>query len=297
MKKILSLFFNFLLVILTIYLFTKALEVENTFKDTLNYLIKIIIPSLFPYMIFINFILLSNSLDYLALLLNKVFKINGYYILILIGSLIGGYPYNAILINSFLKDNKINNNEAYKLLVSSFFPSISFSLCLYRLDVNFIYILLSLYLSSLIMFLFAFKKDKESTKIKIKQNIDYLSLYYKVMNNSLKGIFTMCFAIIFFNLLMIPFNNLIVNENIKNLISGLLEFSSSSIMILKKPFKTFTDYFILNIIISFSSFSIIMQSMYYLKEIKITNLMKAKLVICLLSSIIFSLFYLFCIKN
>ena len=143
MKKIIfNITINIILFSLTILIFLFANQSSNVLIETLKYIFKVILPSLLPFMIFVNFILLTNCIDYLALIfkpLSKIFKISGYGVCIIIASILGGYPYNAILINNFLKENKINENEANRLLQVTFFPSISFILCLIRLDYNFIF--------------------------------------------------------------------------------------------------------------------------------------------------------------
>ena len=128
-------------------------------------------------------------------------------------------------------------------------------------------------------------------------NNDISSIYYQVMNSSIKSIISISFTIIFFNLITSSLSIITNNERLIYYISGLFEFSNSSINILLFENKTYIDYLMLMIIISFSSFSIMFQSMYYLKEIniKIKQLLLSRITIVLISIIIFTT--IFCIKN
>ena len=207
------------------------------------------------------------------------------------------------MINNFLKENKINENEANRLLQVTFFPSISFILCLIRLDYNFIFIAISLYLSSIIILFITskfkkYKLDNYQKKYKFIINNDFINIYFKVMKSSINSIFSIMFCIIFFRLISFPIIYYINNEFFVNFINGMFEFSSTAITILNKTYKTFKDYLLLNNIMAVSSFSIIFQSLYYLKDLKIFNFKKLiinKLIFCLISSIIFIM--IFCIKN
>ena len=148
MKRNYKQFLTTLIIIsFTIICFIYSNETTISFSNTLKYLYNVILPSLFPFMIFINLILFSNCIDYLSILfkpIGKLFKISGYGITCIIASLLGGYPYNAILISTFLKEDKISQDEAERLLSTMFFPSFSFLFAtLYKIDNNFLLIIIS----------------------------------------------------------------------------------------------------------------------------------------------------------
>ena len=151
-QKLFNLTLNIIIIFLTIIVFVNPDLVSSYFLDTLLFVIKIIIPSLFPFMIFVNSVLFSNSIDYLAKLLSplgKAFNLSGYGTSCLIASLLGGFPYSSIIVSNFVKNNKLNNNEANRLINYCQFPSISFLFVgLLRIDFKFIYIIISIYISS-----------------------------------------------------------------------------------------------------------------------------------------------------
>lgn len=300
-EKIINILYSIIILTFTFFIFYFSINTKDSFLQTLMFLFQIIIPSLFPFMIFINFILLSNCIDYLSLFLapiGKLFKISGYGMTCVVASLLGGYPYSAIIVSSFLKDNKITKNEATRLLMSMFFPSISFLfVTLYNIDNFFIFQILSLYISSFLLlfitsFIYKEKIIKEKNTIKINNNFSLT--YYNVMKSCMNSLFSISFSIIFFSLIAQLFNKVVDNNYLLYLIKGVLEFSSTSIELLLIKNKSFLDYLLIMNIISFSSFSIIFQSYFYLldSEISIKKLLLSRVTICIISSIIFTIFYL-----
>ena len=293
-----NIIFNIIIIFLTIIVFLNPEVVSSYFFDTLMFIIKIIIPSLVPFMIFINFILYSNSIDYLAKLftpLGKLLKLSGYGVSCLIASLLGGFPYSSIIVSNFVKLNKLDITEANRLINYCKFPSISFLFVgLLRIDNKFIYIIVSIYLSSLILLLISsFKTNFNKSNHILKISNDISSIYTNVVNSTIKSIVSISFSILLFSILSSLLTLIISNQRIIYYISGILEFSNSSINILMIEEKTFFDYLIVNIIISFTSLSIIFQSMSFLKEIdiKIKQLLIHRLIIVLLSTLIFTLLY------
>lgn len=302
-NKIINYLFSAIIFIFTIYIFINQDTTTNYFLETFHFIIRIIIPSIFPFMIFINFILYSNCIDYIAFLLapiGKIFKLSGYGISCLIASILGGFPYSSIIVTSFIKQNKISLQEGIRIINACQFPSLAFLFMgLYTIDKNVMYIIISLYLSSFLM-LYLSSFNQKSIKINNKImtiNNDISSIYYQVMNSSIKSIISISFTIIFFNLITSSLSIITNNERLIYYISGLFEFSNSSINILLFENKTYIDYLMLMIIISFSSFSIMFQSMFYLKEIniKIKQLLLSRITIVLISIIIFTT--IFYIKN
>lgn len=300
-EKIINILYSFLILSFTFFIFYFSINTKDTFIQTLSFLFKIIIPSLFPFMIFINFILLTNCIDYLSLILSpigKIFKISGYGMTCIIASMLGGYPYSAIIVSSFLKSNKITLNEANRLLLSMFFPSVSFLfVTLYNIDNFFIYEIISLYISSFLLLYitsFIYNNKNIENNIKVTINNNFSSTYFNVMKSCMNSLISISFSIIFFSLIAQIFTNFINNKYLLYLIKGILEFSSTSIELVLLKNKSFLDYLLIINIISFSSFSIIFQSYYYLIDLKISikKLLLSRVTICIISSIIFTIFYL-----
>lgn len=301
-KKIFNIICCIIIFILTCLSFVFSNEVSTSLYETIVFLFKVILPSLFPFMIFVNFILLSNCIDYLSIIfkpLGKIFNITGYGISVIIASILGGFPYSAILVENFVRNKKISFNEGKRLALYMFFPSFSFLYNnLYQKDIFIITSIISLYLSSFIFLYFSKFKYKEQLKsnINIQINNKFDDMYFDVMNKTFQSIFSIAFSIIFFNILSSLLSSFITNKFILNLISGVFEFSKTSIVLINKVDKSFIDYILLNFILSFSSFSIIIQSFYHLKNIKISikKLLISRLAISLVSSILFTIIYIIC---
>lgn len=301
-KKILNIICCLTIFLLTIFMFIYSKEVSTSYYETLLFILKVILPSLFPFMIFINFVLLSNCIDYLSILLKpigKVFNISGYGVTVIIAALLGGFPYSAILVENFVKNNKISLTEGKRLAFFMFFPSFSFLYSsLYVKDIYVIISIFSLYITSIIfLYFYKFKKiELKQNTINLEINNKYDDIYFDVMNKSINSILSIAFSIIFFNILSSLLSTFISNEHILNLISGVFEFSKTSIVLINKIDKTFIDYLMLNFILSFSSLSIIIQSFYHLKNINISikKLLICRLAIALVSCIIFTIIYTIC---
>ena len=301
-KKIFNIICCIIIFLLTCLSFIFSNEVSTSLYETIIFLFKVILPSLFPFMIFVNFILLSNCIDYLSIIfkpLGKIFNITGYGISVIIASILGGFPYSAILVENFVRNKKISFNEGKRLALYMFFPSFSFLYNnLYQKDIFIITSIISLYLSSFIFVYFSKFKYKEQLKsnINIQINNKFDEMYFDVMNKTFQSIFSIAFSIIFFNILSSLLSSFITNKFILNLISGVFEFSKTSIVLINKIDKSFIDYILLNFILSFSSLSIIIQSFYHLKNIKISikKLLIIRLAISLVSSILFTIIYIIC---
>lgn len=297
MKEKINKLINILIIIFASLGFIYSSIVSKSLNESIIFIYKIIIPSLFPFMIFINFILYSDAINMLAKLLkpiSKIFKLSSYGLICVIASLLGGYPYSAILVTSFIKNNKISYTEGDRIIKYTFFPSFSFLfLALYKIDNQTIYIILSLYIASfLLLFISSFKKENKEILITNKDN--KIDIFFNVMDSSFKAIFTISFCIIFFSFISSFLNIFIKNEKIVLFISGLLEFSKGSITFINISNKSLLDYILLNIIISFSSFSIIFQSMFYLKEInfKIKKILLSRVLVIIISTIFLLIFFL-----
>ena len=297
MKEKINKLINILIIIFASLGFIYSSIVSKSLNESIIFIYKIIIPSLFPFMIFINFILYSDAINMLAKLLkpiSKIFKLSSYGLICVIASLLGGYPYSAILVTSFIKNNKISYTEGDRIIKYTFFPSFSFLfLALYKIDNQTIYIILSLYIASfLLLFISSFKKENKEILITNKEN--KIDIFFNVMDSSFKAIFTISFCIIFFSFISSFLYIFIKNEKIVLFISGLLEFSKGSITFINISNKSLLDYILLNIIISFSSFSIIFQSMFYLKEInfKIKKILLSRVLVIIISTIFLLIFFL-----
>lgn len=297
MKEKINKLINILIIIFAALGFIYSSIITKSLNESIVFIYKVIIPSLFPFMIFINFVLYSDAINMLAKLLkplSKIFRLSSYGLICIIASLLGGYPYSAILVTSFVKKNKITFAEGERIIKYTFFPSFSYLfLVLYKIDSQTIYIIISLYIASFLL-LFISSLKKENKEILITNTENKIDIFFEVMDSSFKAIFTIAFCIFFFSFISSFLSIFLKNEKIVLFLSGLLEFSKSSIIFANIPNKSFLDYILLNIIISFSSFSIIFQSMFYLKEISFTikKILLSRFLIIIISTFILLIIFL-----
>ena len=297
MKEKINKLINILIIIFAALGFIYSSIITKSLNESIVFIYKVIIPSLFPFMIFINFVLYSDAINMLAKLLkplSKIFRLSSYGLICIIASLLGGYPYSAILVTSFVKKNKITFAEGERIIKYTFFPSFSYLfLVLYKIDSQTIYIIISLYIASFLL-LFISSLKKENKEILITNTENKIDIFFEVMDSSFKAIFTIAFCIFFFSFISSFLSIFLKNEKIVLFLSGLLEFSKSSIIFANIPNKSFLDYILLNIIISFSSFSIIFQSMFYLKEISFTikKILLSRFLIIITSTFILLIIFL-----
>lgn len=297
MKEKINKLINILIIIFAALGFIYSSIITKSLNESIVFIYKVIIPSLFPFMIFINFVLYSDAINMLAKLLkplSKIFRLSSYGLICIIASLLGGYPYSAILVTSFVKKNKITYTEGERIIKYTFFPSFSYLfLVLYKIDSQTIYIIISLYIASFLL-LFISSLKKENKEILITNTENKIDIFFEVMDSSFKAIFTIAFCIFFFSFISSFLSIFLKNEKIVLFLSGLLEFSKSSIIFANIPNKSFLDYILLNIIISFSSFSIIFQSMFYLKEISFTikKILLSRFLIIIISTFILLIIFL-----
>lgn len=296
-----TLLLNGIILIMVFFCFYFSTITIQSFQQALKFIFKTILPSLFPFMIFINFILLGDCIDLLAKLckpIGYIFHLSGYGMVCVIGSILGGFPYSAILATSFIKEKKISTEEGISILKFAFFPSISFLFSsLYPMNnlvsKEVLWVCISLYVSSFLCLFFNNIKRQYPNKEIVKKEVSFVNLYFDVMNKSLHSIVAIAFCVIFFTIIKGYLVLFISQKQIYFFLSGILEFSSTSCEILNQLSPSYIDLNLLCFILSFSSFSIFFQSAFYLKNVNISikKLIIPRLLVCLGSLILFNAIY------
>ena len=285
MKKIIIIMF----LIFEIFIFLNSKELLIEERNTINNCIYSYLPSMFFSIFISNYLSLNNLCEYIPnFIINffRKFNINKKEIEILFLSMISGYPNNVKLLNE-------SNNE-YLLYVSNFINPIFLILTInniYLKNIKYsLIILISHYISNIIMFILFTDKYKYYEYIdKSKEN----NTYSKALIITIKSL-----AIIFSNLifitLLITLIKVIISYNsiFKGILIGLFEFSNGIIYIsnlsLKMPLKSM----LILTIISFSSISIIMQSISLNNKIKSIKFLLFKILNTLISIIVFNVIIL-----
>lgn len=300
-----------LFLVLTFIAFYYSQFTSTQFYNTMQLILKVVIPSLTPFMILIHFVILFNGIDLLGYLLQyisyPVFKISGYGAIIILTSIFGGFPYSAIMANELLKEKKIQQQEAERIVKYIFFPSLAFMLST-LLNVNlthqkeFQLVSLAVYLTGFLFLFFSKKKTPEKefltkkdllAKFKDSPSQSFTSSFTSVIQNTLSSIINISFSILIFSMLK-NYLSLIFQDKLLYLISGMFEFSGTSIAILLKPNLTFSYYLILTFILSFSGFSVFFQALPYLKDTNLTfkKMLLSRITVAIVSVLLFSFLYL-----
>lgn len=302
-----------LLIILTIFMFCFSNYTTIKFNEIMKMIVTIIVPSLTPFMILVQFLILYNSLDllgfYLQYLSYPIFKISGYGAIIILTSIFGGFPYSAIMVDSCLNNKQIDLDEAKRIVKYIFFPSLAFMLSTLfkinsKINPNIFYLItFCVYFSGLFLLFITRNGNKKInylTRIDLdnrllESNKDSVNSFINVSKTVMQSLLSISFSIIVFSMLR-SYLNLFFKGKFLNLIAGMFEFSSTAIGILRSSNVQFIDYLILTFIITFSGFSVFFQALPFLKNTNIgfKQLFISRLVCSLISVIFFIIgFYLF----
>mgnify|MGYP003295113250 CR=1 FL=1 len=152
--------------------------------------------------------------------------------LYLIITLFSGLPMNAKVVSTLLDTNKIDIKEANKLLSFSFFPSIMFVIGTVGnkfLNNNKIalYILLIIYISNFIVFLFNYKKLKDIDFNISNENKSFSNLIKESIINSVSTLLVILGTIVIFNLICSIINYYLNISDIPlSIINSILEMTS-----------------------------------------------------------------------
>ncbi len=106
-------------------------EASAGVRDGLSLLGSTLIPSLFPFFVFSEYLTKSDAAIYLSRVLKKpvrfLFKASGISSIALIFAATGGYPLGAKTISSLYLDSKIEKNEAQRLMLWCMCPGPAFA--------------------------------------------------------------------------------------------------------------------------------------------------------------------------
>lgn len=279
MKKLIIIIFLFFEIF--IFLNSKTLLIEE--RNTINNCIYAFLPSMFFSVFISNYLYLNNFNDIIPKFITNIFKkinINKKELGIIILSILSGYPNNIKLLN--------NSNNNYLLYSTNFINPIFFIMTFNNVYLKnsklILIILMSHYISNLIIFLIYKRKyiyQKES-------NFEENNSYNKALNITIKTLSIIFSNLIFITLLITLIKVILKNNNIfKGLLIGLLEFSNGLIYISKLDINNFIKGLLILIIISFSSISIIMQSISLNNKIKSTKFLLNKILSTIISILIY----------
>ena len=302
--KIVKLAIYSLIFISFIYLIFNLNSSINNLSLVLVNFFKSLFPYLFIFLIINQLLIKTNLISllgyFLQFFLYPIFKINAKTIVLLLLSLINGFPSSVLYSSIMIKENKINKKSTHTIASIFFLPSFTFIFYLIKNNLSFPYFLifiLSLYLPCFILLLINRNKSQDKY-INFKQIKTDLINSFNSFNyiNDLKNIFLNSILTLINILGMISFYSILTLIIPINLIKGLFEFSMPSLNILNGNNTEIIKSLLLLIILVFSSFSSISQALVYLQDISLSTslFIKKRIELLSLSLFIFSiLLYLY----
>ena len=302
--KIVKLAIYSLIFISFIYLIFNLNSSINNLSLVLVNFFKSLFPYLFIFLIINQLLIKTNLISligyFLQFFLYPIFKINAKTIVLLLLSLINGFPSSVLYSSIMVKENKIDKKSTHTIASIFFLPSFTFIFYLIKNNLSFPYFLifiLSLYLPCFILLLINRNKSHDKY-INFKQIKTDLINSFNSFNyiNDLKNIFLNSVLTLINILGMISFYSILTLIIPINLIKGLFEFSMPSLNILIGNNTEMIKSLLLLIILVFSSFSSISQALVYLQDISLSTslFIKKRIELLSLSLFIFSiLLYLY----
>lgn len=276
----------------------------NSVKDASILFFNKIFISTFPFMIlsdilfyFDYHIFLVNS--FLGKSISKLLKLNDSETTVFIFSIFTSQPNNAVYIKKLLDDNVIDLEIANKLLIFTYFPSISFVIGTIGIIMfNSVKIGLFLYLGAIlnnILICLFLKNNKVSNNYKFSYKKDS---FINSLKNSIIKTFNNSFIIlgnlIIFNIIINLISKYLNNDFLLILVSSLLEVTTSLNFITFSEISMFFKVLLSSFSINFSGLSILFQSFSILGDYKldIKKILILKLIFSLISSVLLSMFLL-----
>ena len=264
-----------------IFIFINSKEVITEFQNTINICLYSLMPTMFFSIFLSNIFIINNYIpNIITNIFNKIFNLSKTDTIILILSILSGYPNNIKLLSD--KDNEYLNYVT-NYVNPLFFLGTVRTLYLKNNLISII-ILISHYISNIIM-LYIFKnKYKESSKI--DNNIT--NMYSHSLKNTINTLVIIFSNLLFISLLItllkltLPFNNII-----NSFIIGILEFSKGIYEISLLNISIYLKGLLILIIITFGSISIHFQSICLNNKIKYIKFLLFRILNVLISIIIY----------
>lgn len=302
---------NLIIIIVTftilIFILLNKTLVSNTIINSFYIWFNTLVPSMLPMFIISDILINYNFTKYIPKVIisfiSKLFNISTNATLIILLSLVSGFPLNAMNIITSYNNNLITKSEAEHLLLFNHFPNPLFVLntigIMYLNNNKYgIIILLSTILSNILLGVIT-RRNNTLTNINSISNFNKSQTFTEIFSNSIKKSINSLLMISVTVCLFLILNTLIINIfNLNNYISLIIKSILEMTMALKDlSSMNINDIYKVIIssgIISFGGLSIHMQVISILDEkIKYKNYFIGRLCQVLLSSIISSiLFYI-----
>ena len=291
--------FLLLTIILIIFFINLDIVLLSTKNASILFFNKVFI-SIFPFIILSDILIYYDYHIFLknifGKILSKLFNVDPSTSIIFILSILTSHPANSVYIKDMLDNKQIDESTANKILVFTYFPSISFVIGTIGIS------LYSSFKIGLILYLFCFLNNiligiylrKYKSTIIVNTNIKKDKSIFDVLKKSILKSINTCIIILGNLILFTIITNILIkyfnsNKILITLLSGILELTNgitqTSNLNINLSYKLLITIFIL----CFSGLSIIFQSKSILSEynIDIKRILIIKLVFSLITCMIF----------
>lgn len=294
-----------LTLILVVFILNIKLVINSTYDACVLFFNKVFI-SIFPFIVLCDLLIYFNYHLFIkrvfGKVISRVFNISSNSSIVFILSMLTSHPGNAIYIKKLLDEKIIDEECASKILVFSYFPSLSFvigviGVSLYNSFMVGVLLWVLVFINNVMIGLYL-RGKKKIGDISIDRVIESGSFFTCFKDSIVKGVNTS--IIILGNLIVFSIIVSLINEYISikpyvlSIITGLLELTSGvmSISRLSVPFNI--KFALTSFVLNFSGLSILFQSFSILSNYKIN--IKKTLTIKLMFSIIMFLVILICTR-
>lgn len=232
--------------------------------------------------------------------LSKLFNIDNNLIMVFIISLFTSTPNNSIYIKNMLDNDQIDIKTANKLLISSYFPSISFvvgtvGILMFNNYKIGIFLYLNCILNNILIGIF-FRKEKTIYKEKLLVKKD--KLINAIKESIIKGInnsYIILGNLILFTIIINILNSYFETNIFLDILYGTLELTNGINLIVNSNISLCLKVIIVSFFLNFNGLSILFQSFSILSNYKINikKILIIKLIFSLINSILLYLVFIY----
>ena len=259
-------------------LFDSKIVIENIISTSKIFLFNIF-PSIFPTMVIGN-LLVKNNIEIIIpntikRLFNKLFGFTEYMTNIYIISMITGSPSNAIYINEYLQSNKIDIDQAQRLLNTTHFINPLFvvggiGITIFNdIKIGILLLLMTWFSNFIKSFIIRKKTLYQEKSIDIYDNT-FVNTLTEAIKTSINALLLIFGIIILFNILISLVSNIFhLNYIFNMIISALLEMTSGILKLKYLNISATTKFILSYLFLNFGGLCIHMQTFSMIKTKKI----------------------------
>lgn len=272
--KLKNIIIIFLTLIILYIIIKEKILIKNTIFNALNIWYTNIIPSLFPFFIISDILINYNITNYiphnLKKILKKIFNITDNMLEILLLSILSGFTFEAKNAKTLYENNEITLDEANHIIIFSHFANPIFILGIISILLNnkkiSIIILITQYISNLILGLLIRNNFKHTDKIKLKNNNkNFTNILLSSINKSVDTLLSICGILTIFLILSTILVDVVdISPYSETIIKCLLEITIGIDSLSKLNLNNIYITVLTSAFISFGGLSIHMQVKNYL---------------------------------